>query len=119
MSQLQLLCSSVDGVSECKSNVNNLDVYSTRFAHCRTIYPLQIIRTIGKHRVDNKHYLDQFLTDVCSNNCHIDVFVGDKPKRSDAKDCKGILPTFHVSIARVRAIYLKHRKIMFRRRKVN
>ena len=79
---------SVDGVKECHSNTNSLDVFSTRFAKCDTVYPLQIIRPFGKYRVDNQHYLDEFLTDVCSNNCTIEAFVGDKPKRSDAKVSK-------------------------------
>lgn len=38
--------------------------------------------------MDNQKYLDKCLTDLCSNGCTIDVFVGDKPKRSMAKLCK-------------------------------
>ena len=80
---------SLDGVSECLSNTNSLDVYSLRFAGCRMVYPLQIVRPIGKFRVDAQAYLDQFLTDVCSNNCTIDCFVGDSQKRSIARASKG------------------------------
>ena len=47
------------------------------------------MRPIGKYRVDNQLHLDNFLTDVCSNECHIDAFVGDKPKRSEALCYKG------------------------------
>ena len=79
---------STDGVSECKSNVNSLDVYSTRFSQCRTIYPLQIIRPIGKYRVDNQQYLDDFLSDVCANDLKIKDFIGDNPKRSEVRLCK-------------------------------
>ena len=79
---------SVDGVSECLSNVNSIDVYSTRFDCCRTIYPIQIIRPIGKYRVDNQHFLDEFLTDCCINNCIIEAFIGDNPVRSNARYCK-------------------------------
>lgn len=50
---------------------------------------MQIIRPIGKYKVNTKQYLDEFLTDVCANNCHIDAFVADSLKRSDARDCKG------------------------------
>lgn len=79
---------SVDGVSECKSNINSMDVYSARFSNCRVVYPIQIVKPIGKFKMDQHHYLDQFLTDICSNDCEIEAFVGDKPKRSDARDCK-------------------------------
>lgn len=79
---------SVDGVSECKSNINSIDVYSLRFTTCRTIYPIQIIRPIGKHRVDQQKYLDIFLTDVCSNNCIIHSFVADNLKRAMARASK-------------------------------
>lgn len=47
-----------------------------------------MIRPIGKYRYDQKHYLDLFLSDVCSNQCIIHSFIGDKPKRAIAKDCK-------------------------------
>ena len=38
--------------------------------------------------MDNQHYLDQFLTDICENGLKIDAFNDDKPKRSDVKVCK-------------------------------
>ena len=79
---------SLDGVTECKSTLNTLDVYSIRFSGCQKVYPIQIVRPIGKYRVDQKQYLDQFLTDVCSNNCIIDSFMGDNPKRATAKNVK-------------------------------
>lgn len=74
--------------TECHSNTNSLDVYSIRFSNCRVVYPLQIIRPIGRHQMDNQHYLDQFLTDICENGLKIDAFNDDKPKRSDVKVCK-------------------------------
>lgn len=79
---------SSDGVSECKSNTNTLDVYSIRFSNCRTIYPLKLIRPIGKYRIDVQKYLDDFLTDVCGNNCIILAFIGDNPKRAIARLAK-------------------------------
>lgn len=69
--------------------MTSLDVYSTRFSGCRNIYPVQIIRPLGKYRVDQQHYLDQFLTDTCINHCHIAAFVADSQKRSMAKGAKG------------------------------
>lgn len=80
---------SLDGVSECKSNINSMDIFSIRFANCRTVYPVKIIRPIGKFRVDVQTQLDDFLTDVCLNHCHIHSFVGDSQKRSNVKCCKG------------------------------
>lgn len=78
---------SLDGVSECRSNTNSLDVYSVRFLGCRTVYPVQILRPIGKYRLDYQKYLDNFLTDVCSN-CLIHSFIGDNPKRTQVRVSK-------------------------------
>ena len=80
---------SLDGVAECRSNTNSLDVYSLRFLQCRCIYPVQIIRPIGKFRVDPQESLDDFLSDVCSNDCRIHSFVGDNQKRCTARAAKG------------------------------
>lgn len=63
-------------------------MFTIRFNQCQTIYPLQIIRPIGKYKLDNQHFLDEFLTDCCINNCIIEAFIGDKPVRSNAKLCK-------------------------------
>ena len=79
---------STDGVSEAKSNSNSLDVYSARFSHCRTVYPFQILRPIGKYRLDQQEYLDRFLTDLCTNGICIRCFVGDNPKRAIARASK-------------------------------
>ena len=80
---------SLDAVSECRSNSNSLHVYSTRFSQCRVIYPVQIVRPIGKFRLDNQKYLDDFLADVCCNNCRIQCFIGDSAKRATARASKG------------------------------
>ena len=78
---------SIDGVNECRSNTNSLDVYSTRFSGCRVVYPIQILRPIGKYRLDYQKYLDNFLFDICSN-CLIHSFIGDNPKRSQVRASK-------------------------------
>ena len=79
---------SVDGVTETKSTSTSIDVYSSRFKKCRTIYPFQIVRPLGKFRVDNQEYLDNFLTNLCSHDCEILAFIGDNYKRSDARHAK-------------------------------
>ena len=53
------------------------------------MYPIQLVRPIGKYRVDAQEYLDDFLTDTCVNRLIIQAFVGDSPKRTDARFCKG------------------------------
>ena len=78
---------SIDGVSECRSNTNSLDVYSVRFSGCRCVYPVQLIRPIAKYRLDYQKYLDNFLTDICSS-CLIHSFIGDNPKRSQVRAAK-------------------------------
>ena len=80
---------SSDGVSENKSSINVLDVYSIRFDKCRMIYPCQIVRPIGKFKVDQRTYLDNFLTNVCCAKCHIAAFIGDNPKRVIAREGMG------------------------------
>lgn len=80
---------SVDGISENKSSINVMDVYTARFKGCRVIYPLQIIRPIGKFKVDYRKYLDKFLTDICSCSCRISCFIGDNPKRAQAREALG------------------------------
>ena len=81
---IQISC---DGVSECRSNINSLDVYSLRFKNCQFVYPHTIIRPIGKYKMDSKKYLTNFvhdMTNVCG--CLIKAFIGDNPKRAKARD---------------------------------
>ena len=68
--------------------MNTVDVYSLRFNGCRTVYPLVLIRPIGKYRLDQQVYFDKFLTDICSNGLHICCFIGDNPKRAFARFSK-------------------------------
>ena len=49
------------------------------------MYPLKIIRPIGKYRLNQQVHFDDFLTDLCSNNLHICCFIGDNPKRAFAR----------------------------------
>ena len=79
---------SSDGVNECKSNTNSLDVFSTKFTGCRSIYPVQILRPIGRYRLNQQKYLDNFLADICSNRLCIRCFIGDNPKRAIARASK-------------------------------
>ena len=76
---------SCDGVSECKSNLHSLDVYSVRFKNCRTVYPHTIIRPMPKYAVDSNKYLSNFISDMEINNCIIKAFIGDNPKRAKAR----------------------------------
>ena len=80
--KIQLSC---DGVSESKSTVISLDVYSIKFDGCKNIYALKIIRPIKKTNFDHKLHLTRVLHDIHDNNLTIGVFIGDNPKRSNAK----------------------------------
>lgn len=66
-----------------------MDVYSIRFQGCRTVYPCQIVRPLGKYKYNQKRHLDNFLTNVCRNECVIEKFVGDCQKRVTARDGMG------------------------------
>lgn len=84
ISKIQL---SSDGVHECKSNSVSLDVYSCKAINCKQIYPLRIIRPLNKHKIDNKLNLEHVICDLLENKCTIENFVGDNPKRANAKEC--------------------------------
>ena len=82
----QLSC---DGVSENKSNSVSIDVYSLKFKACKTIYPHKLVRPLMNFKVDSKSQLREVIHEITANELRISQFVADKPKRSDAKDCKG------------------------------
>ena len=77
---------SADGVSEARSNLNSMDVYSTRFKNCRVVYPHVLVRPLGKYRMDNRKILSDLVNDILVNDGVIENFVGDNPKRSNAKN---------------------------------
>ena len=73
---------SLDGVQESNSSVASLDTYSITFNHCRSVYPLKIIRPHEKHKYDEQSHLREVLSDINENNVVIDCAVFDKIKRS-------------------------------------
>ena len=83
--ELQLSC---DGVSESRSSTVSIDVYSLCFKKCRTIYPYKLIRPLNNNKIDSKKQLSDVLRDILANEYLIKQYIGDNPKRSDAKDCK-------------------------------
>ena len=64
-------------------------MYTTRFLNCRHIYVHQIVRPIGKFKINPKEHLRNFLNQIHACNCIIRYFIGDGPKRSNARDCLG------------------------------
>lgn len=81
--KLQLSC---DGISECKSNSNSIDVYSCAVINCRTIYPHRLVRPLNGYNVPHREQLSSVLNDILKNGCQLKHFVGDNPKRSDANE---------------------------------
>lgn len=75
---------SSDGVSECRSNSNSIDVYSVRFKNCQHVYPHTITRPVDKYKLDSKPYLQSFIDDIKAL-CEIETFVGDNLKRANAR----------------------------------
>lgn len=73
---------SYDGVQESKSSNTTLDIYSIKFNHCRSIYPIAIIRPCQKFKYDEKAELQKVLDDLYNNGLIIDSCVCDNPKRS-------------------------------------
>ena len=82
--EVQLSC---DGVQESLSTNITLDVYSIKFSKCKQIYPLRIIRPLQKFNLDHVNQLKNVLDDIYTNNYIISQFIGDQPKRSNARQC--------------------------------
>ena len=61
-------------------------MFTSRFLKCRTVYLQQIIRPLGRNKINPRNFFDFFLTDICANNCIIKCFIGDNPKRANARD---------------------------------
>ena len=73
---------SVDGIQECKSSSLSVDVYSVSFTNCRTVYPIKIIRTSNKYKLNQQEDLKEIIADIYANGCSIRAAVGDNPKWS-------------------------------------
>ena len=83
--KVQLSC---DGIVENKSSPVSIDVYSIKFNACKNVYPLKLIRPLNKHKIDKRRHFSDVLNDITQNGLRITQFIGDNPKRSDAKECK-------------------------------
>ena len=77
---------SLDGVNQAKSSPVSLDIYSTSFTQCRTIYPITIIRPLNRFPVGYREYLQKIIDDLHACNCKITKFVGDNPKRAIVRE---------------------------------
>lgn len=81
---------SLDGVSESKSTSVSLDVYSVKMRNCKAIFPVRIIRPLGKYRgINNKDQLRLVLEDVTQHHKCVRHFLADNQKRSMAKNSLG------------------------------
>ena len=83
--KIQISC---DGIHENKSSPVSIDIYSMNIRHCKTIYPHKLVRPLSKYRVNSKRVLQEVIDDISLNDLRIMQYVGDNPKRSDAKGCK-------------------------------
>lgn len=81
---MQISC---DSVTECKSSLVSLDVYSFKMANCKQIYPHQIIRPLGKTKLDHNKHLEYVISDLVSNQCRIAAYLADNLKRANAREC--------------------------------
>ena len=80
----------MDGVSETKSTSVSLDVYSVKMKNCKCIYPVRIVRPLGRYRgLDNQEQLQIFLNDIKSQDKHVCQFLADNQKRSTALNSLG------------------------------
>ena len=77
---------SCDAMSECKSSVVSLDVYSFKMLNCRQIYPHKIVRPL-KGKVESGPVLDSVISDLLQTCLRIAQYLADNPKRANAKEC--------------------------------
>lgn len=76
-------------MSESKSTSVSIDVYSSKFPACKAIFPHRLVRPLRKYPIDHQVQLCQCLDDLKECGATIDNFVGDNPKRSNAKNVLG------------------------------
>ena len=81
---MQLSC---DGIQESLSTTVSLDIYSIKFNNCRHVYPLRIIKPLRKVTIDHMFQLKCVLDDIYLNNYVVSQFIGNQPKRSNARQC--------------------------------
>ena len=73
---------SLDGIQECKSSSLSADVYTVSFSHCRSVYPIRIVRPINKFKMNDQEQLGSVINDINQCDCIIKNAIGDNPKRS-------------------------------------
>ena len=76
-----------DGVQESLSTTVTLEVFSVKFNNCKHIYPLRIMKPLHKFAIDHMDQLKHVVDDIYVNNYIISHFIGDQPKRSNARQC--------------------------------
>ena len=76
----------MDGVTQSKSSPVSLDIYTTSFTNCRTVYPLTILRPLNRYQVGYREHLEAIIQELHSSNCTITKFVGDNPKRAIVRE---------------------------------
>lgn len=55
--------------------------------NCQVVYPLRIVRPIGKFKVDNKEQFNDFIADIIQNGGRIKEYIADNLKRATGKEC--------------------------------
>ena len=73
---------SLDGVSESRSTLISLDVYSAKLQDCNTVYPMRIIRPLCKNSVNYHEQLHKVLSEIDQNQYKLTHVVADNPKRA-------------------------------------
>ena len=80
---------SLDGVQESRSSSISLDTFCLKFNHCRSVYPIALVRPCNKYKYDEQEEIERVLKDINENDIVLDCVVMDKPKRSTVLCEKG------------------------------
>lgn len=98
---------SLDGIQESKSSGSSLDVYSISFNKCRTVYPIRIIKTMNKYKIDEQLHLEKVISDINTNRCIICNGIFDNPKRSTVRFALGHSAYYACEYCESKAKYVK------------
>ena len=98
---IQISC---DGMSESKSSNISLDVYSSKFLYCKSIFPHKIVRPLRKYPIDNLVQFSEFLDDLTENDMRIKQYIADNLKRATGKNCLNHAASFPCEYCFSRAV---------------
>lgn len=101
---------SLDGVQESRSSTVSMDVYSIKQVNCKCVFPIRLIRTFNRYKMDERNQFKKVLDDLNNNSFHVKDVVGDNPKRSFMRCAKCFSATYGCEYCESCAVQIKDAK---------